>query len=80
MMQTGWPRPSWSGGRSGSSWRITSCVRNWGGKLGRRSPGAMEERRRGLLFLGECESESFSAFILNFFSCLGILLSVLDKG
>ena len=53
---------------------------NWGGKLGRRSPGAMEERRRGLLFLGECESESFSAFILNFFSCLGILLSVLDKG
>ena len=24
MKQTGWPRPSWSGGRSGSSWRISS--------------------------------------------------------
>ena len=59
MMQTGRPRPLWSGGRSGSTCGISSCVRKLGRKLGRRSPGAMEERRRGPCFLGNVKVKVF---------------------
>ena len=39
----------------------------------------MEERRRGPLFLGDCESESFLTVIL-YFALVLVVLSVLDKG
>ena len=55
------------------------CVRKLGRKLGRRIPGAMEERRRGPSFLGECESESFWAVILYLFSCLGFYCQCLMR-
>ena len=59
MMQTRRPRPSWSEGSSVSSWRISFCGRKLGRKLGRRSPGAMEERRRGPCFLGNVKVKVF---------------------
>ena len=76
MMQTWRPRPSWSGGSRGSSWRISLCQKTGEETRQEESRGDGGEKE-GSSFLGKVK-----VFCYHFvtFLLFGILLSVLDEG